>query len=169
MNDQTKSRFAILGLIYLISTSATLAAVDSSQPPQLQENQADTYDGSEFKASTYIDSSFDKPDYRGERSKVSKMLDRSLKADGEMSKKSHSEEGVKGAEGEDSKLDKKNIGEMLGEVSGPVHELAGDWVPDKIDPTSNGGFEISPDNGSPVPYRLNGHVDIERGRPWEAN
>lgn len=40
-------------------------------------------------------------------------------------------------------------------------------VPDKIDPTSSGGFGTSPDNGAPVPYNLNGHVDIERGRPWE--
>jgi hypothetical protein len=40
-------------------------------------------------------------------------------------------------------------------------------VPDKIDLTANGGFEISPDNGSPVPYRLNGHIDIQRGRPWK--
>ena len=42
-----------------------------------------------------------------------------------------------------------------------------DSVPDKIDPTSSGGFGASPDNGAPVPYNLNGHVDIERGRPWK--
>lgn len=43
-----------------------------------------------------------------------------------------------------------------------------DWVPDKVDPTSNGGFGLSKDNGRPVPYRLNGHLDIERKLPWEA-
>jgi hypothetical protein len=49
--------------------------------------------------------------------------------------------------------------------SAPIHELAGDWVPDRIDLTSNGGFGIEPFNGSPVPYDLNGHVDAERGKP----
>lgn len=44
-----------------------------------------------------------------------------------------------------------------------------DWVPDKVHRQQNGGFELAPDNGSPVPYRLNGHVGIERGLPWKAN
>jgi hypothetical protein len=47
----------------------------------------------------------------------------------------------------------------------PIHELTGDWVPGKIDLTSNGGFSIEPFNGSPVPYDLNGHVDPQRGKP----
>lgn len=50
----------------------------------------------------------------------------------------------------------------------PVRNLLLDWVPDKMDPLQNGGFSTSPDNGAPVPYRLNGHVDMERGRPWDA-
>ena len=54
-------------------------------------------------------------------------------------------------------------------LPGRVIEITGDWVPDKLDPTSNGGFTIAPDNGSPVPYKLNGHVDIQRGRPWNDN
>ncbi|MBU6451210.1 MAG: hypothetical protein KGS72_05505 [Cyanobacteria bacterium REEB67] len=44
---------------------------------------------------------------------------------------------------------------------GPNH-----WVPDKLDPIQTGAFTTSPDNGSPVPYRLNGHVDLERSTPW---
>ena len=47
--------------------------------------------------------------------------------------------------------------------------LAGDWVPDKPDKEANGGFGKEPDNGRPVPYRLNGHVKIERGLPWEPS
>ena len=54
-------------------------------------------------------------------------------------------------------------------LPGRIIEVTGDWVPDKLDPTSNGGFTIAPDNGSPVPYKLNGHVDIQRGRPWNDN
>lgn len=48
--------------------------------------------------------------------------------------------------------------------TGPNH-----WVPDKLDPLDNGGFTTAPDNGSPVPYRLNGHVDLERDLPWEKS
>jgi len=40
------------------------------------------------------------------------------------------------------------------------------WVPAEVDDTNNGGFGTIPDNGSPVPYRLNGHLDIERERPY---
>ncbi|MFA6208321.1 MAG: hypothetical protein WC714_02750 [Candidatus Obscuribacterales bacterium] len=54
-------------------------------------------------------------------------------------------------------------------LPGRVIEVTGDWVPDKLDPINNGGFTIAPDNGSPVPYKLNGHVDIQRGRPWNDN
>ncbi len=57
----------------------------------------------------------------------------------------------------------------LAKLAGPVREVTGDWVPSKLDPLSNGGFTIAPDNGSPVPYKLNGHVDIQRGRPWNDN
>lgn len=48
----------------------------------------------------------------------------------------------------------------------PVQNRLLDWVPDKVDRLQNGGFSTSPDNGRPVPYRLNGHVGIERGYPW---
>lgn len=48
----------------------------------------------------------------------------------------------------------------------PVPGMFHDWVPDKVDPLQNGGFTIAPDNGSPVPYHLNGHPDLERGLPW---
>ncbi len=57
----------------------------------------------------------------------------------------------------------------LAKLAAPVREVTGDWVPSKLDPDSNGGFTIAPDNGSPVPYKLNGHVDIQRGRPWNDN
>lgn len=42
-----------------------------------------------------------------------------------------------------------------------------DWVPDKADPVQNGGFSIAPDNGSVVPYKLNGWINLQRKFPWE--
>jgi len=51
----------------------------------------------------------------------------------------------------------------------PIPGMLQDWVPDKVHRLQNGGFEKNPDNGSPVPYRLNGHVDIQRKLPWEAD
>ncbi|MBS1998698.1 MAG: hypothetical protein JSS86_20380 [Cyanobacteria bacterium SZAS LIN-2] len=62
---------------------------------------------------------------------------------------------------------KKHFDELQEVLQPPVPPGPNNWVPDKLDPIDNGGFECSPDNGSPVPYRLNGHVDIERGRPWK--
>lgn len=49
----------------------------------------------------------------------------------------------------------------------PLELSPGDWVPGKLDPISNGGFATPPDNGSPVPYSLNGHVDLEKKLPWQ--
>jgi len=48
-----------------------------------------------------------------------------------------------------------------------VHDQLGDWVPSKPDPLQNGGFGISIGNGRPVPYKLNGHINIERKLPWQ--
>jgi hypothetical protein len=48
----------------------------------------------------------------------------------------------------------------------PPQVKPNDWLPSGVDPLWNGGFTTPPDNGAPVPYHLNGHVDIERGRPW---
>lgn len=43
-----------------------------------------------------------------------------------------------------------------------------DWAPSKLDPLDNGGFTTADDNGAPVPYKLNGHVDWQRRPAWEA-
>jgi len=64
---------------------------------------------------------------------------------------------------------KRHFDEMSHVYKDPIRPSPNNWVPDKYDPLNNGGFEVSPDNGSPVPYRLNGHVDIDRGRPWKDN
>ncbi len=45
----------------------------------------------------------------------------------------------------------------------------GDWAPSPLDLKDNGGFTHQKDNGRPVPYRLNGHVNENRGFPWATN
>lgn len=63
----------------------------------------------------------------------------------------------------DRKGDMKAVKELTKTIPGILH----DWVPSKVDRLHNGGFGIEPDNGFPVPYRLNGHLDIQRKLPWE--
>lgn len=48
----------------------------------------------------------------------------------------------------------------------PNPDALHDWVPRPPDPIHNGSFEREPDNGTPVPYHLNGHPDFERKLPW---
>ena len=48
--------------------------------------------------------------------------------------------------------------ETWAELTAPMPNLLTDWVPSPVDPLDNGGFSIADDNGSPVPYHLNGHV-----------
>lgn len=60
--------------------------------------------------------------------------------------------------------EKKTFDELIKPYRGRFH----DWVPAKVDRLQNGAFGKEPDNGFPVPYRLNGHLDIQRKLPWEA-
>ena len=59
--------------------------------------------------------------------------------------------------------DRKVIKELTKPIPGILH----DWVPAKADRLQNGAFEKEPDNGFPVPYKLNGHLDIQRKLPWD--
>lgn len=52
------------------------------------------------------------------------------------------------------------------DLTKPIPYALLDWVPRAADPIHNGGFEREPDNGTPVPYHLNGHPDFERRLPW---
>ncbi len=167
MSNSNSSSF----MYELIAALVVLAAFGASAFAESHEDGEDKFDGSEFSASTFIDTAFDRQTYRDKAAHSGKLkiMDKSPRSGGDISKAEHGEESVRASEGEDRKLAKENIGKNLDERVGPVHELPGDWVPDKLDLTSNGGFSVAPDNGSPVPYRLNGHMEIERGRPWEAH
>lgn len=68
-----------------------------------------------------------------------------------------------GADSERRKRDK----EVWKSLTTPIRGMLHDWVPDRVNRLHNGAFEKEPDNGFPVPYRLNGHLDIQRKLPWE--
>ncbi|MCA9801387.1 MAG: hypothetical protein KC777_05345 [Cyanobacteria bacterium HKST-UBA02] len=59
--------------------------------------------------------------------------------------------------------EKKTFKDLTKPIPGMLH----DWVPDHVNRLQNGAFVKEPDNGFPVPYRLNGHLDIQRKLPWE--
>ncbi|MGD9680306.1 MAG: hypothetical protein AB7W16_03905 [Candidatus Obscuribacterales bacterium] len=59
--------------------------------------------------------------------------------------------------------EKKTFKDLTRPIPGMLH----DWVPDHVNRLQNGAFVKEPDNGFPVPYRLNGHLDIQRKLPWE--
>ncbi len=131
----------------------------------MDSSKTNEFDGSEFKREEFASHDFDKKDYRqieGHGDSDSRF------AKGDQSHKSDSDDKM--GISKDVKNDvshKANAKQDRNQeiVAQPVHELAGDWVPDKIDVTNNGGFGVAPDNGSPVPYNLNGHIDLQRERP----
>jgi hypothetical protein len=60
--------------------------------------------------------------------------------------------------------DREKYKELTRDIPGVFH----DWVPSPVDRLQNGGFTGEPGNGYPVPYNLNGFIEIERKLPWEA-
>lgn len=60
--------------------------------------------------------------------------------------------------------DRERYRELTREIPGMLH----DWVPSKVDRLNNGGFTGEEGNGHPVPYNLNGWIEIDRKLPWEA-
>lgn len=122
------------------------------------------FDGSEFNASTFIDTDFSQRMFRHLSNSMDKRKRDAdfppVEKDRDDSKKDRSVDRLK------KEMDEKRDRDWR-QFLRPSPELpALDWVPDKLDPVSNGGFEVSPDNGSPVPYRLNGHVDLQPKLPW---
>jgi len=148
-------------LLATLLCGVQVAHADDAEP-------ADRFDGSEFSASSFRNSEFDKQTYRDLTSPIHADTSeaRSIRPASLLRRR---EEAGFSTAGRSRDVAVTTTDEKLGERLGPVHELPGDWVPDKIDLTSNGGFEISPGNGSVVPYRLNGHIDIQRGRPGDMH
>lgn len=71
-----------------------------------------------------------------------------------------------GGDYEDDPAVKRDDERVFRSLTKPIPGMLKDWVPDRVNRLHNGAFEKEPDNGFPVPYRLNGHLDIQRKRPW---
>jgi hypothetical protein len=144
----------VVSLCCLLDINAAWADEDDSS------FDANKYDASEFDVNSFRDRSFFKTDFR----------DVKPKAFGSARKFESDISIVRRRNDTDINVDSATEGPGAGEKKafedfGVIYDLAGDWVPSKIDPACNGGFTNYPGNGSPVPYELNGHVDAERGKP----
>ncbi len=165
MDRNSSLTFSIIILVTALYLTQTAYAEEHTE----DENR---YGSSEFNGSSFGDTSFRKTDYKELRSTnpAAAQLVRENTEPKEGSRLLQKHPENRGVSDAGSSADKGPIKNPSGYViseerSAPVRDLPGDWVPNKLDPTCNGGFEVAPDNGSPVPYRLNGHVDIQRGRP----
>ncbi|MBX9722064.1 MAG: hypothetical protein K2X81_11760, partial [Candidatus Obscuribacterales bacterium] len=135
----------------------------SNNRPQIP-NQ---YDGSEYNASTFIDTDFSKHSFQDLFAPVDQRSDDMYSP---FKKAEFDDKKDDDALFELDRLRKKNRiwdKDSYARLVKPVYYQPGDWVPSALDSTWNGGFTTPPDNGSPVPYRLNGHVNEQRKLPWQ--
>jgi hypothetical protein len=135
-------------------------------------NLNDSFDGSEFNASTFMDTDFSMSSFRdlfGPNDHPPDSDDptkRDRDHDDHDDRADHRRDPLSMVDRR--RKEKEDMDKMAYKrFVKPVYFLPGDWVPSGLDPTWNGGFTTGPDNGSPVPYRLNGHVNLERGLPWQ--
>lgn len=161
-------------------SSAPNTASDPGSDPKMKNNgdmdvQHDhDFDGSQFDTPSFQDSNFGRHSFidllLNSRPKIKDDLDKSDKNSPEDYKhKNDSEPGISIHEEalRDKERHKDRAYDELMELLASPEIGPNQWVPDKLDPLNQGGFTTSPDNGSPVPYRLNGHVDLERAVPWK--
>ena len=125
--------------------------------PGLCDEMVSHFDGSEFSKDSFRDASLEPQEYTGVmRKRIEDVRQKHaiiLKGD---------DEGIRQKKTEVSDSKPAPYPE---EQMPRIHALAQDWVPEKVDVTNSGGFGLEPPNGSPVPYNLNGHVDLEAGKP----
>jgi hypothetical protein len=172
LKNRTMARKAV-GMYFLFSCLAVviLTAQCFSFVVYAQEHseEEDRFDGSEFNAPTFKDHNLDKESYKdlrlaGESGGTANKENIFSREEGSPKRKKHEEKDIAAAGENDSNGSGKKKLEVLEKLP-PISDLPSEWVPSGIDLTSNGGFSIAPNNGAPVPYRLNGHVEIQRGSP----
>lgn len=147
---------------------------DKEEEKELKARQMrslyDKFDGSEFQKKTFIDTDFRKqsfvdlsarkktdgrPDDDGVRTKDLFSVDDDKREDDYYARRKARR---------DLREKERDI-KMWRHLMRPIPVL--DWVPSAPDPIHMGAFEREPDNGTPVPYHLNGHPNFERGLPWK--
>lgn len=116
----------------------------------------DDFSGHEYAPESFLDLNLGRPDIRDLKDALER---RPLRDDA----------GVKdvAAVGPDAGDDTMSFTDDERDQLAPIENNLLDWVPTGADRKNNGGFGLGAFNGRPVPYRLNGHVGIERGYPWD--
>ncbi|HNB22592.1 MAG TPA: hypothetical protein PKZ32_09250 [Candidatus Melainabacteria bacterium] len=132
----------------------------------------DPFDGSEFQKKTFIDTDFRKQSFVDlgavKRRSDTRPDDDAARAKDLFGKTADDRTSYYYAR-EKMKRDlreKMRDDKIRKELMKPNPDALHDWVPRAPDPIHNGSFEREPDNGTPVPYHLNGHPDFERKLPW---
>ncbi|MBX9952907.1 MAG: hypothetical protein K2Y39_27285 [Candidatus Obscuribacterales bacterium] len=132
----------------------------------------DPYDGSEFSKKTFIDTDFRKQSFVDlgavKRRSDTRPDDDAARAKDLFGKTADDRTSYFYAR-EKMKRDlreKLRDDKIKKDLMKPNPDALHDWVPRPPDPIHNGSFEREPDNGTPVPYHLNGHPDFERKLPW---
>lgn len=132
------------------------------------------FGGSEFKLSDYVDTDFSKHLFRDLFSTDKKWdplsdFNKPLTADEDSMRGNDVDSYFMFVDDRRRRDIEDRRERLLRDLMEPHYGVPGDWVPSNLDPTNNGGFTTAPDNGSPVPYRLNGWLDFQRKRPWKED
>lgn len=130
------------------------------------------FGGSEFTVSDFVDTDFSKHLFRDlfqDQKKIDSIdrVERSLKPDDDAMRGDDLDSLLMFAEERRKRAIEDRRERLLRNLMEPHYGTPGDWVPSNLDPINNGGFTTAADNGFPVPYRLNGHLDFQRKRPWQ--
>ena len=159
--------YSFIGYLFQVIFALTLAQQAFAQIQSDSENQ---FDGSEFNARSYRDASLDKQPFKDMAStspRYATSAEALMVRPGTVLLGKKRQNDINAVGGDVTEKSAENIfvnKDFAGRIE-PVVDLPGDWVPDRINLSSNGGFSIEPFNGSPVPFTLNGHVDPQRDRP----
>lgn len=129
-----------------------------------------SFDGGQFKKPDFIDTDFHKRMYRDSfRTDLDSVMSLGPLElfDDAMKRLTAADDRVFSAHDDDlDTRDRDPDAYTYRELRKPIDRMLHDWVPSDPDPVANGAFAIDEDNGRPVPYRLNGHLDFQRGLPW---
>jgi hypothetical protein len=140
------------------SASAGDSGISSGFGVRILRASVDDFTGDEYASEDFLDLSLGRPDIRD----MKDARDRRPLSD---------DAGVKdvAAVGPDAGDDTMALTGDEREELEPIENNLLDWVPAGADRKNNGGFGLGSFNGRPVPYRMNAHVGIERGYPWDPS
>lgn len=119
----------------------------------------DRFDGSEYGASTFIDTDFGRHSYRDNFT--------TPVYSGAAMYKNRVDTARTDLKKDRLDPDDDRRAKLWRDLTTPPPGMLHDWVPSSPDPTNSGGFGLGPENGAPVPYNLNGFPDLQRGLPWK--